>query len=200
MPTGYTSAIEDGISFRDFVLRCARGMGACIMQRDDPMDQPPKMEVVSDYHKTELEKAEKRLTELKAMSDSDAQTKAEEDYKKEIESLEASIRKNNDLRDKYRSMLSKVEAWNPPTPDHVGFKKFMVDQITESIDFDCNHDYYSEKLKKITPISAHEWRAAQIKKVLWDLDYHKNELSKEIERTADRNNWIARMYESLEEN
>ena len=44
MPTGYTAIIEDkpGLTLREFALRCARGMGACIMQRDDNMDEPPK--------------------------------------------------------------------------------------------------------------------------------------------------------------
>lgn len=44
MPTGYTAIIEEraDLSFRDFALRCARGMCACVMQRDDPMDELPK--------------------------------------------------------------------------------------------------------------------------------------------------------------
>jgi hypothetical protein len=30
MPTGYTSAIADGIEFKDFALRCARAFGALV--------------------------------------------------------------------------------------------------------------------------------------------------------------------------
>lgn len=35
MPTGYTSSIKDGISFENFVLKCARNFGACIAWRKE---------------------------------------------------------------------------------------------------------------------------------------------------------------------
>lgn len=42
MPTGYTADIKDGITFRDFALRCARAFGATIMQRDEDISIPPR--------------------------------------------------------------------------------------------------------------------------------------------------------------
>ena len=70
MPTGYTSIIEDkpGLTLREFALRCARGMGACIMQRDDDMDEPPKAPEPSDYHLEAGKAAESRLRELRGLS------------------------------------------------------------------------------------------------------------------------------------
>jgi hypothetical protein len=198
MATGYTAAIEDGISFHDFILRCARGMGACIMQRDDPANDPPKIQEISDYHKKALVEAETKLKEIKEMTDGVVAQKAKEENDTEIASIEAGIRKNNNLRDKYRAMLSQVEAWQPPTPDHIGLKTFMLEQIRESISFDCGGSYYQDRLKEAAPLSAQEWKAKHLKKALWDFNYHKDELSKEIERAESRNNWIRRLYESLE--
>ncbi len=40
MPTGYTDAVKDGITFDQFVLGCARGMGALVMMRDEPSGTP----------------------------------------------------------------------------------------------------------------------------------------------------------------
>lgn len=198
MPTGYTADIGKGISFREFILRCARGMGACIMQRDDPSNDPPKLQEVSDYHKIKLAEAETTLKEIREMPDDVAEQKAKEESESEIASIEDGIRKNNDLRDKYRAMLSRVEAWQPPTSEHDGLKDFMEQQIKQSIDFDCGGSYYQDQLEKRLPISAHEWKAKHLKNALWNFNYHKDELSKEIERTEARNNWIKRLYESLD--
>lgn len=40
MPTGYTDAIKDGISFNQFILSCARAFGALITMRDEPSSVP----------------------------------------------------------------------------------------------------------------------------------------------------------------
>lgn len=32
-------------------------------------------------------------------------------------------------------MRAKVEAWNAPSPDHEGLKKFMLEQIDSSLDW-----------------------------------------------------------------
>jgi hypothetical protein len=46
MPTGYTAAIKDGISFEKFVWDCARGMGALVMMRDEPLQPYSARETV----------------------------------------------------------------------------------------------------------------------------------------------------------
>ena len=56
MPTEYTDAIADGISFNDFMMKCARGMGALIMMSDEPSDAPILEQFEpSDYCSTLLE-------------------------------------------------------------------------------------------------------------------------------------------------
>lgn len=70
MPTGYTAGVEDGTvtTLREYALTCARGMGACIMQRDDPMNEPPKKQEPTDYHVKWLAEAKEKLVQLAAMS------------------------------------------------------------------------------------------------------------------------------------
>ena len=52
MPSGYTSDIYNGkeVTFKDFALGCARAFGACVMQRDDPADEKPKIMPEESYH------------------------------------------------------------------------------------------------------------------------------------------------------
>ncbi|VTR91619.1 unnamed protein product [Gemmata massiliana] len=38
-------------------------------------------------------------------------------------------------------MLEHVRAWEPPSTDHENLKQFMIDQLRESIDFDCRGEY-----------------------------------------------------------
>ena len=198
MPTGYTAAVVEGISFRDFVMRCARAMGACIMMRDDPHDAPiPVRFEPSDYHTKELKRVEKELAELKSLSDSQASAKARSEAKKESTDAERIIREKNEQRGKYEAMLSQVRAWVPPTPDHASFKQFMIEQLTGSIDFDCDTKYYLDKKQLV--LSGPEWKAGRLKSLLHDLDYHKREHAEEISRTESRNDWIAKLRESLKQ-
>ena len=197
MPTGYTSPIEKGISLRNFILICARGMGACIMQRDDAMDVPPQKCEPSDYHLKAIAVAEKSLSDVKSLTDDIAEIKAKEEYKNEIESIEASIRKNNELKRKYEEMLSAVKSWVPPTSEHQGLKDFMVSQITESISFDCGGSYYREQLDKLTPLTGQEWKEKERKKAIRDINYHQCENIKEVSRCNEQGEWIEQLYKSL---
>jgi hypothetical protein len=196
MPTGYTHDISKGISFREFILNCARAFGACIMMRDDPSDTPiPERFEPSDYHTKELKRVEKELAELKDVSDATANTLAKKEFEKETTDLERIIREKGDLRNKYEVMLSQVNAWIPPTTEHNGLHKFMRDQITESIKFDCETSYYLDK--KPILLSGEQWRAKRLKSLLSDLDYHKREHAEEVSRTESRNDWIKKLRESL---
>lgn len=196
MPTGYTAAIADGIDFEQFVMRCARAMGACVLMRDDPMDAPiPGRFEPSDYHTRKLEEANAALTRLQAMTCDETEVAAQEAFAAETKSNTDAIARNRELRGKYEAMLEQVQAWAPPTPDHDGFKRFMTEQLTESIRFDCNEDYYQERKPKLK--TGEQWRAEQIAAALRDVDYHTREHAEEVARTESRNQWIAALRGSL---
>jgi len=66
MPTGYTNCIKDGVTFEQFVWKCARAMGALVMMRDEPSNvdgwhsyvracrQPVLLAVESNCHYEEI--------------------------------------------------------------------------------------------------------------------------------------------------
>ena len=196
MPTGYTAALYEGEdqSFEDFILNCARAMGACIMQRDDPMSEPPKKVEPSDYHVKRIAETTEELERLKAMSTSEATEKARTEREAALEEREEHDKKALDLLGRYRRMLSAVNKWKPPTTDHAGLKKFMIEQLETSINFDCATGDWP----KIPPVmSGERWRGNRIEKMLRDLDYNTRENLKEIERADDRNHWIEALYASI---
>ena len=195
MPTGYTTAIYEGKeqSVEDFILRCARAMGACIMQRDDPFDDPPKKQYPCDYNAKRLIEAKQELDRLQAMSESQINEEARKERKDKIDERIKHDKIALELRGRYQNMLYAVEGWQPPTPDHKGLKEFMIEQLKTSINFDCSTGW-----PEIPPvITAEEWRQKKIQQTIRDIAYHTKENQKEIERTKGRNRWISQLYVSL---
>lgn len=196
-PTGYTAPIADGIDFKDFIMQCARAFGALVTMRDEPMDaEIPEEFKPSDWHKDKLAEAEADYEKYKAMGLEEATVASKEEYQDELDHRKESIRKDGELKGKYLSMLAKVKAWQPPTPDHQGLKDFMVKQIEESIDFDCNHDdFYKRHPVVLKP--AKEWLADKINFCLRDIAYHTREMQAEEQRCAERTAWVQALRKSL---
>ena len=193
MPTGYTAEItsEKGISFKDFVMNCARAFGACVTMRDDPNDKEIPIFKVSDYHPEELRKAEKELTKFKKLTEKDWGKKAKQKFDSEIKDYEKRTKEYESSKDKYDKMLVNVKNWTPPTKDHTELKSFMEQQITSSAKFDC----YTPEKPKI--INGQEWANQELESILWNVEYHSKENKKEIERVTGRNKWIKELRESL---
>lgn len=195
MPTGYTSGIYNGkkVTFKQFALGCARAFGALIELRDSSADTPiPDEFKPSDHHSKELKVAEKTLKKANEYTDKEISVLARQDYEKELESWEESRRKGQELKERYEAMLKQVKAYEPPSPDHVGLKEFMAEQLQSSIKFDTS--YHGERPKLKTP---EEWRKATIKSATWSVNYHTEELAKEIERCQGRTKWVKQLKESL---
>jgi hypothetical protein len=169
-------------------------MGACIMQRDDPLKDLPKLQEPSCYHELELEKAKIRLQKLKGMSISHALDEARMEREEALKRREDYNNKALESLKRYKAMLSKVEQWTPPTPEHIGFKNFMIEQLKKSIEWDCSTDGFPH----IPPvISGEQWRQEQIESALRDIAYHTKHHMLDVEQTQGRNRWILALYDSL---
>lgn len=196
MPTGYTEAIKDGISFETFVWRCARAMGMLVMMRDDSLDKPiPNKFKPSTYHIDEIKRVTKELDEIEKMNDKQIEKAYNFERNRRLADAKKCIRKADELEKKYKEMLKQVIEWVPPQ-NHIEFKKFMINQINESIKFDCSQSYWKETLKEPI-ISAMEWKDKRIKQLKSDLKYYMMENKREIERTNETNLWIKELRDSL---
>lgn len=195
MPTGYTAPVADGdvTDFPTFAMQCARGMGALITMRDDPWDAPiPDEFQPSRYHQMALAEAETSLADARSWSTGEAVRLAQADHLHAVEVAVDLARKDEDKRRRYEAMLDQVRAWEPPTADHDEFKKFMVDQLEESIRFDCGHTWDAPAAQ-----DGEAYRQAMIAKAERDILYHSKELAEEIERTRGRTEWVRALRESL---
>jgi len=196
MPTGYTAKIADGIDFRTFAMDCARAFGACVMLRDEPGGGeaiPEKFEP-SNWHAERLAEALSEKARLEAMTPAEAESEASIAWEEQEANRLKHLAERSELRSKYEAMLAQVESWTPPTSEHYQFRAFMRDQITQSIDFDCDGDYGKEP----QPIlSGEEWREKMLAKAQWDIDYHTRNDIEERERAAKRTAWVSDLRASL---
>lgn len=195
MPTGYTAPVGDGTvtEFQQFALQCARAFGALITMRDDPMDAPiPDEFTPSTHHTEQLAKATTRLAELQAMTPEQIAAAAHEAETTRIQQEREWAAERAQKKARYEAMLAHANAYVPPSEDHENFRQFMIDQLTESIRFDCPDC-------EIAPeCSPEEWHAAALKSAEWSIQYHTEEGEQEVVRAAGRTQWIQQLKASLE--
>jgi hypothetical protein len=197
MPTGYTAAVQDGktTSFRDFAWTCARAFGALITMRDDPADAPiPEELKPGSYYLESVQRAEIELGRLLTLPLEEADEAAKRAHAEAVKYAEEYRAKKVAERERYEAMIAKVEAWEPPSPDHTGMKKFMLDQLRESLQLDCGGDY-SPTVEPL--LSGAEWRLQQIARAQESLERSRKSLAEEEERVRSRNKWIRQLRESL---
>ena len=193
MPTGYTADIGKGIDFRTFIWTCARAFGALVLMRDDPMTAPiPEEFTPSDYHLKKMEAARAEIAKFEGMSEAVAGAEAKEAFERQERWNAEQKQEKADLKAKYLAMLEQAQAWTPPTPDHQSLKEFMVQQITDSIKFDCGE--FDSPGKLLLP---EEFRSTGLFLARQNLAYHEREHQNEIARCNERNAWIKALRESV---
>lgn len=194
--TGYTHQIvEKNISFPEFVMSCARNFGACLSMRDDPMDSPiPEVFKASEYSKVRLGEVKNELKTLLNMGPLEqigfGQAKKEEKTASYEKLLRESIEENNKLR----KMLEQVNAWEPPTKDHINLKDFMQEQINKSFTTDF---YIENKLEETKNTSAQDFFNEALRDAQRDVVYFQKSYEEDEERARMRTNWIQQLRESL---
>ncbi len=193
MPTGYTHRVQSGetTSLREFALTCARGMGALIMMRDEPLDAPvpERFEPDTKYYSDRLAEAEAKLAQLQAMSSAEREAAAAA-HKSAAEARNAKrVAENDQQRRRYEDMIAKVQAWQG-APE--GLKEFMLEQLVYSMKFDVSDEPYQEKI-----LSAAEWYAAEVRNATNAIANATQNIAGEITRTEGRNAWLAKLHASL---
>lgn len=195
MATGYTYDITNDISFEEFALSCSRAF--IYHQRDAEGAFKPQLAQMTASMVEELDGALTYLNELKVMN-----IPAQQEYgigiiRERKARLQEMFNAAIELRRKYESMLIKVCDWPLPNREFSQFKQFMVDQITGSIDADCDTDYFVKEqiiLESKDPLDCYTEQLRIAESSL----RHINELVDKEARAIERNNsWISDLYAGL---
>jgi hypothetical protein len=195
MPSGYTEKLYRGEeqSFPEFAMDCARAFGALIELRDSPKAEIPERFQPSDYHLTKRQEAEDELERWTTMPLDEVAADLRTEQERAAQARQDIVDTATAREARYRAMLAEVEAWQPPSDNHVEFKDYMVNQLTESIRFDCSTSHLPE-----IPVSdPAEWRQDRIAKAQKDIRYHDEQYAAECERAAERTAWVQALRGAL---
>lgn len=197
--TGYTQELVDRkLNFEGFALLCARAFGACIMLRDEPLSAPiPETLKPSDYHFKAIDKAKKTITKLKAVKN--VEVWGRNKLKKDIAAYKERLKEANGGHiARMESVLKSVCAWEPPHADFIEFKKFMLQQLNDSIAMEKRTGvFYEEQIAKLESTNPSAAYKEAVEKAKSDLAYHKKEWAEEVSRTKSRNQWLKLLRKSL---
>jgi len=196
MPTAYTQTLmEKEQPFQDFALQCARNFGALISMRDESWDAPiPDSFGPGDYNTKALAKAKKELARLVAMTLPQQKKEGEVLRQMQITKMQEWLGKDTRANARIDAMRSKVWEWQPPSPDHVGLKDFMLDQLMISRE---NTDYIHEEIRKAEDKTPMGYYADAIDRARRDVEYHTAANAKEIDRRAQQTAWVQKLKQSL---
>lgn len=200
MPTGLTSKIYEGedTSLRGFALTCVRQLGygyyaSNYGENAFPLDKAPEIKP-SNYHKKELEKAEKELEDfMNLQKDPDALSKKYEEYLLTLHKNDEKSKKSKEqVKERYLSVLDKVEKWDAPS-EFNSLVELMKDQLNDCIKYDCT-TYDDDKKEP----SIEEWAESEISSIKWSIEYHKKEYEAEVKHAKECNEYIHKLYEELD--
>lgn len=199
MPTGYTNIVakNDDCTFAQFAMRCAREFEALMSMRDKPLDAPiPESFEPDDFYQKQYEAAKAEYEAFIANPPTEEELSKEYDeyVATQKEQYAETIAEKREKRERYNRMLTKVLKWQPPTPDHEGLRRFMIQQLQESIEFDCT-EYDFATPNREGYIFFHKDGASLKAK----LERKSRQWRDELERTRKRNQWLKDLRDSLED-
>jgi len=194
MPTGYTDKVQSGeiTEFKDYALLCARAFGATIMMRDEPLDAEIPEFKPSTFDAERLEETKRDLDEFKQMDTESRRKMFEEKQQEKRDYRLKRLEEISEQAARYAKMLEKAVKYEPPTKDHVEFKDFMVKQLEDSIEFDCNVSYLKE-----VQVTFEQWEEDRLDSLEKDLVRYKESQEEEDARTEGRNRWVRDLKKSL---
>lgn len=198
MPNAYTAPIHEGedITFRDFILRCSRGFGFAIMQRDDAADVPLRThyEPETKYHDDALAAAWKTLEAVDALTEEELAVQAQQEYDAQLQAHEEAAERNDAEEARYDAMIAKTEAWVVPE-ELAEMRATVLRWLEESKGWDTGRAYPEAPIGVRTPAELREERR---ERALRDIAYHSKNRDDEIQRTAERNRYIELLLSSLD--
>lgn len=188
LSTGYTSKVDKGQTFEEFVLGVARAF--LVHLRDAPADtpiEPPKDLIYPEL----LKKAEADFKEFRSADERDLAQRYTEAMLQQRELFIEDQNSEEIGRAKFLLMRDKVEAWVPPTPDHTALKDFMLEQLNITIGTD-----------KPEPTRFHwtpfpEWVESEERRLDKRVAYCAESAEEERIRSEAIAVWIERLHESL---
>lgn len=190
MPTGFTYPVQEGkCSFNEFVWNCVRAFDVAYHLRDQPNAPIPlTCEPRLDYYVERLNEETERLKKFLESSEEDLRKEYEAGLVRTKNFYEQTETEREVQNSRFRAMLDKVEAWEPPTPDHEKLKTFMREQLTTS--------FYSAWELPSRP-SFEDWKKSQIANANRMIKSWQKDIETEIKRAKFTTDYLQALNKSV---
>lgn len=210
MPTGYTQGILDGTTkdFKSYATKCLRAFGAAIHMRDEDLSAEYRPEQPSEYHEKQILKWTEDLEAAQRRDPRMFYYEHVEDLKKDIIDNRKKIEERKSQRARLDQMLREAQGWTPPTDEHQNFKRFMIQQLEETIKWDGDWEFYEEELLKSEQnlrlaetqdleTYAETLKEERIRRIQEQIKYHREHYEEDVNRCESRNRWASQLIESV---
>jgi len=163
------------------------------LKEDASAPIPQQLVPETKYHDEHIATAQELLSMLPQRSLEGCDICAEEEFVVAMRSHTQSQSERDLQKHRYAEMLGRAERW--PVPEELlALKEFMIQQLHESIRFDCSNDYRPDPPVRLT---GERWREKELERASRDLAYHTIERQNEIQRTDERNSWLKVLWKAL---
>ncbi len=203
MPTGYTAGIVDGEikTFKDFAKNCARAFGATMHMREESLNTPYKPREVIPYYFDAVKEIEDKIKYTEITTPEELVKNEELALRKEIEENLEEISKRKIGVKLIEQILIETKNYTPPTPEHEGIKKFMIEQLETTIQYDFNTNYYEDQNKELEhqlkSLNGVELKSEKLEYLNKQLTRRLESLEEQINLTNESNKWVKDFFDSL---
>jgi hypothetical protein len=203
--TGYTYTIEDGTckTPKDFLKLCLKDFGCCLEVKDESLTkfnaddflEKIKNKSQSEYLTNSLANAEKELEKLLKKSDNEWKKELESriaDTEKKLEESKAKHYKESEI---LNSFINKIKDWNC-SKEYQNIRQFALEQlyITEAE----SYDYYEDLLNNFRNTTVKDYRNAQIKSAIREVDYYKERIEEDKKKRDETIEFIEGFMKEIE--
>jgi hypothetical protein len=138
--------------FAEFANKCARAFGACIMQRDDDPNDPPKLNEPSSYHVERIDEAKGKLESFirqKSFNRERVVTRWIDESLTALDEHHQHVKQKMNSKKVFDRLIDKAKNWVAPSPEHEKFKTFLIEQLTMTNESDniWSISYHTEQIK-----------------------------------------------------
>lgn len=205
MPSGYTSLIQNGQAktFKDFAYACTRAFGACYSLRDRSLsiDFPvlPEDDEIFDYSK-KLDEAINDFLIFDQLNEDEKHDQYILYIKSSLKFYENQLEEKKKLLSKYQFFLDKAKQFNPPTDDHIAYKDFLIQQLKETISFDCDINYYQNEIDRLKNLDFNDWVKVKYETLNNAINTYTELNHKNKDKGKSSQEWLNCIKETLEKN
>ena len=192
MATGYTHNTYEGKdeTIAEFMTHLCRGLGAYVMQRDEPDAAPLREREVSEYYRTSVKDRQAELDRVLAMTQEQKVSAMAKENADAMAYYDERLLHQEKVSERYAARAdefygldwSLVDTPGPVGEFFSGLYRFGDQQLTDSIEFDC-----SAPSKPELHHDVDKWYADKVKHAADALAYAAKSLNEEIARVADQN-------------